>query len=651
MRPRQIGPIRQPDRLTREGSLCRGAKDKAGRCGHEAICCIGHSLGGQGRSCRAADPARLGGDALRGKQLQLEQPGSARSASAAGPRRRPEAQREASDLANEHGARVRRATRNALARAFAAPLLAFLAGSHLLIYVLSLVSPAAGRADRAAIAALVCLAGLVVQTLGRMQRSSHRAVETAALFGALLAAGLATAYAVGDGAAGLLLMALFTFALAAAATPNLPLLLLAPWALASLLLWQADQITILFALQALLAVAVALGLKLARQFNAVMNRRHVRFWQQRLAQRRQQLLAQGRARYIAAAGHDLRQPLHAMSFLARALVDRFAGDREVTVVLSRLEQATNATDRMFRDLLQLAQIDSSSISLKLADVPLASIFESLQSTHTPVATRKRLAIQFYKTDLVVRSDPVALLRILNNFVSNAVRYTDRGSVEIRATRHGAMVQVRVRDTGPGIAPADQQAVFEEFRQLSGGRAGSGLGLAIARRLASALGHRISLESAVGRGSTFSLTLAAVDAADTAAVAPTTPVQERLILFVENDDDVRKAVRPVMESWGYSVIDATNGQEAEERLSELMTVPDVMIVDQDLDGGEVADDVVRRIRNAYGEAIPSLVVTGNLNTAVLGDQLSTLHKPLKPDELRQPVEVARRAAKPQRKPSK
>jgi hypothetical protein len=136
-------------------------------------------------------------------------------------------------------------------------LLAFLAGSHLLIYVLSLVSPAAGRADRAAIAALVCLAGLVVQTLGRMQRSSHRAVETAALFGALLAAGLATAYAVGDGAAGLLLMALFTFALAAAATPNLPLLLLAPWALASLLLWQADQITILFALQALLAVAVA----------------------------------------------------------------------------------------------------------------------------------------------------------------------------------------------------------------------------------------------------------------------------------------------------------------------------------------------------------------------------------------------------------
>lgn len=582
--------------------------------------------------------------------MQLERPSSALSPRAGGPRRRPEAQREAADLAYEHSARIRHATRHALVQVFAAPLLAFMAGSHLLIYVLSLVSLTAGRADRAAMAALVCLACLVVLELARIQRSSLRSVHTAVIFGALLAEGLATAFAVGDSAAGLLIMALFAFALAATATLTLPLLLLTPWALASLLLWQADQITMLLVLQALFAFAIALGLRLSRQFNAALDRRHVRFWQHRLAQRRQRLLAQGRARYIAAAGHDLRQPLHAMSFLARALVDRFAGDREMTVVLSRLEQATNATDQMFRDILQLAQIDSSSISLKLADVPLASIFESLQSIHTPVATRKRLAIQFYKTDLMVRSDPVALLRILNNFVSNAVRYTDRGSVEIRATRHGTMVHVRVRDTGPGIAPEDKQAVFEEFRQLSGGRGGSGLGLAIARRLASALGHQISLESTVGRGSTFSLTLVAVEPANTAAAAPTTSAQEKLILFVENDDDVRKAVRPVMESWGYSVIDATNGQEAEERLSALMTVPDVMIVDQDLDGGEVADDVVRRIREAYGEAIPSLVVTGNLNTALQGDQLSTLHKPLKPDELRRAVEVARRAAKPPRKPS-
>jgi CheY-like chemotaxis protein len=241
---------------------------------------------------------------------------------------------------------------------------------------------------------------------------------------------------------------------------------------------------------------------------------------------------------------------------------------------------------------------------------------------------------------------VALLRILNNLVSNAIRYTDRGSVEVRASRNGFNVQVRVRDTGPGIAAADQQVIFEEFRQLSGGRGGTGLGLAIARRLAQALGHAITLESAPGKGSVFSLSLAAAERnSETSTVgALTAPAQDKLILFVENDEDVRKAVRPVMESWGYSVIDAPNGVEAEERLSALMTVPEVMIVDQDLGGGEVADDVVRRIRQAYGAAIPSLVVTGNLNTQALGERLSTLHKPVDPEELRKAVESARRSAR-------
>jgi signal transduction histidine kinase/ActR/RegA family two-component response regulator len=469
----------------------------------------------------------------------------------------------------------------------------------------------------------------------------------------LLAAGLATAVAVNGTPAALALVALFIGgAVVITASPLRPVLALAPWALASVLLWRAGDSGALLTLQLLAGLAVALGALLARQRDATLARRHVRFWRQRLAQRRQRALAQGRARYIAAASHDLRQPLHAMSFLARALLDRFAGDREMSVVLRRLEQATSATDQMFRDLLQLAQIDSSSIALKLGEVPLATIFESLQSTHTPVASKKKLVLQFYKTDALVRSDPVALLRILNNLVSNAVRYTDRGSVEVRASRHGSMVQVRVRDTGPGIAAADQAAIFEEFRQLSSGRGGTGLGLAIARRLAQALGHSITLDSTPGKGSTFTLTLPGVDlAAESMTGGLTKPAQEKLILFVENDEDVRKAVRPVMESWGYSVIDATNGVEAEERLSALMTVPDVMIVDQDLGGGEVADDVVRRIRQAYGEAIPSLVVTGNMTTAAQGEQLSTLHKPVDPDELRKAVERARRAARQDKQPTK
>jgi signal transduction histidine kinase len=553
---------------------------------------------------------------------------------------------DATRLIVEQAARWQRAVQDALLAACTAPLLWLLLGGHVAHYALSAALPTLPRADRAALAALVCLTGVLVLQILRAVRPTARRTHTTVAQAALLAAVLATAVAVDGTPTALALVALCSGAAAAiTAQPLRVVLVFAPWALASLLLWQAGDMVTLLTLQLLAGVAAALGALLARQRDATLARRHARFWRQRLAQRRQRALAQGRARYIAAASHDLRQPLHAMSFLARALLDRFAGDREMSVVLRRLEQATSATDQMFRDLLQLAQIDSSSIALKIGEVPLATIFESLQSTHTPVASKKKLVLQFYKTDALVRSDPVALLRILNNLVSNAVRYTDRGSVEVRASRHGGTVQVRVRDTGPGIAPADQAVIFEEFRQLSSGRDGTGLGLAIARRLAQALGHQITLDSTPGKGSTFTLTVPSIDrAAESSTGGLTKPAQEKLILFVENDEDVRKAVRPVMESWGYSVIDAPNGVEAEERLSALMTVPDVMIVDQDLGGGEVADDVVRRIRQAYGEAIPSLVVTGNMTTAPKGEQLSTLHKPVDPDALREAVERARRGAK-------
>jgi signal transduction histidine kinase len=562
---------------------------------------------------------------------------------------------EAARLVIEHGARWQRAGQHSVLLALAAPLLWLLLSAHAAHYALSLLLPDPARggaadinalAAPAALAALVCLAGIVALQFTRALQQ-RRGTEAAIAHAALLAAGLASALAVQAGPASLALLALFVGVVSASVAHPLRLLLVgAAWVLGSLLLWRAGATAALATLQLLLVAAVVLGSWLARRLDATLARRNLRFWQTRLARRRLRALATGRARYIAAASHDLRQPLHAMSFLARALLDRFADDREMTVVLRRLEQATTATDQMFRDLLQLTQLDSSSIALRMSDVPLATLFESLQSTHTPVASRKGLVLQFYKTDAVVRSDPVALLRILNNLVSNAIRYTDRGSVEVRASRNGFNVQVRVRDTGPGIAAADQQVIFEEFRQLSGGRGGTGLGLAIARRLAQALGHAITLESAPGKGSVFSLSLAAAERnSETSTVgALTAPAQDKLILFVENDEDVRKAVRPVMESWGYSVIDAPNGVEAEERLSALMTVPEVMIVDQDLGGGEVADDVVRRIRQAYGAAIPSLVVTGNLNTQALGERLSTLHKPVDPEELRKAVESARRSAR-------
>lgn len=397
----------------------------------------------------------------------------------------------------------------------------------------------------------------------------------------------------------------------------------------------------------LFAAAAAAGGVIGRAVDGGMDRRLQRAVARIRLARRDHALAEARARYIAAASHDLRQPLHALSFLSRAVAERHRGERELGQALRRIEQAAEASDRMFKDLVQLSQIDTTRLSLKLVEQPLTATFEALQSTFTPRATKKGLALQIYKTDLSVHSDAVALLRILSNLMSNAVRYTDHGLIELRAARVGDSVQIRVRDTGPGIAAEHREEIFEAFRQLRRDRGGAGLGLAIARRLADALGHALTLESEPGKGSAFTLTVPAAGPATgpptLGAITTRGPGEERLLLFIDDDRDVRAAVKPVMESWGYTVVDAASGIEAEERLSALMTVPAVMVVDHDLSDGESAHDVVRRIREMYGASIPSLVVSGNPDTRPLDDGAPALLKPVDPRRLRAAVETARRSA--------
>ena len=396
----------------------------------------------------------------------------------------------------------------------------------------------------------------------------------------------------------------------------------------------------------LLLSAVAAAMTMAVALGGLLDlwtvRALVKSARRRQVLRRMHGLAEARARYIAAAGHDLRQPLHALTYLAQALLDRQppqGGEREL---LRRLVQAAGSTDRMFQDLLQLAQIDSTRLTLSYGRVELAGLFDSLQTTFLPQARRKGLVLEVYRTDEAVQSDAVALMRILNNLVSNAIRYTSSGLVEVRARERYGKVLISVRDTGPGIAPEDQPSIFDEFHRLRPRPSGTGLGLAIVRRLASALGHELAIRSAVGKGTRFSLQLERAEPlAPDASQAVQRPIEERLILFVDDDSEVRRAVRPVMESWGYTVVDAGSGEEAEEKLAELMTVPAVMVVDHDLAGGESAQSVVQRIRRAYGKDIPSLLVTGNPESQPLDGAEPPLLKPVAPAQLRAAVERTRR----------
>jgi signal transduction histidine kinase/CheY-like chemotaxis protein len=335
-------------------------------------------------------------------------------------------------------------------------------------------------------------------------------------------------------------------------------------------------------------------------------------------------IKQSRTRFIAAASHDLRQPLHAMAFLSQALRARLHDD-PAEAVLRRLEQAAQSTDHMIRDLLELTKLDAGAIELRLQPVPLRLVFENVHTEFARPAHEKGLSFHVYKTDLACRSDPVALQRIVANLVSNAIRYTDSGVIYLRAEARDGEVRIRVRDTGIGIAPGDCARLFEEFHQVRKDRGGTGLGLAICKRLSDALGHRLEVESAPGKGSAFTLVapqlVRAAQQAQPSQDAPLTRILSEMspsapalagsvVVLVDEDSARRRAVRPVIESWGASVVDAGSGAEAEEKLSGILTTPDLMIVDGDLTAGENSDQVIARLQDAYGKVIPSLVVTGN-----------------------------------------
>lgn len=374
------------------------------------------------------------------------------------------------------------------------------------------------------------------------------------------------------------------------------------------------------------------------------------------------------ARFIAAASHDLRQPLHALAFLAHGLRRRLRDDA-VDDTLRRIEQSAQSIDHMLGDLLELSKLDAGALKLGVEPVQLVAVFEALQTEFLPLAQSKGVTLKIHKTDLVCRSDAVALQRILSNLVSNALRCTDHGAVVVRGAGNGRRVRIQVRDTGVGIEPADSERIFEEFQQIQRGRGGVGLGLAIVKRLCVALGHRIDVDSKPGQGSTFTLTaeeappvarrpaavladLAAAAAAPAAREASKSPATAQagpksVLLYIEDDAQVRNAVLPVLESWGYTVVDATDAREAETKLSELLTVPDVMVVDHDLGGGQTSAQVVAHIHGIYGQAIPSLIVTGNREAAEAFGGESTMVKPVDPERLRAAVEAARRAG-PQKK---
>lgn len=347
-------------------------------------------------------------------------------------------------------------------------------------------------------------------------------------------------------------------------------------------------------------------------------------------------------KYLAAASHDLLQPLNAARLLISTLRERPLPSAEKGLV-ERTHQALEGAEDLLTDLLDISRLDQAAIKPDVDVYRLEEVLAPLASEFQPVAEAAGLSLSLRCGRFAVRTDLRLLARILRNLLSNACRYTERGRILLGARRRGDQLRIEVWDTGRGIAADQLQAIFLEFNQLEVGRAaerkGVGLGLAIVERIARILDTGVQVRSTPGRGSCFSLLvpLAAQPPAPSPVPQPRlgNPLPGRRLLVLDNEPDILRSMADLLGQWGCQVITATDETAALAALHG--QAPELIIADYHLDHGVTGCEVARHLREHFAQAIPVVVITAERSDQCrrqlqrLGAPL--LNKPVKAGKLR------------------
>ncbi|MBN9886477.1 PAS-domain containing protein [Salipiger abyssi] len=346
-----------------------------------------------------------------------------------------------------------------------------------------------------------------------------------------------------------------------------------------------------------------------------------------------------KSRFVAAASHDLLQPLSAAKLFVSSLADR-CGNAADRAVLDKTESALTSAEQLIDALLDISKLESDGLNFDIRPVALREIFAPLRDEMEVLAARKGLSLRMIDSGLTVETDPAYMRRVVQNLVANAIRYTEAGRVVVGVRRQAGTARIEVWDTGPGIAEEDQSAIFEEFRRLdtrASSNDGLGLGLAIVERACARLGHPLGLWSEPGRGSCFMVSLPVVGAAAPArpvSLGPARPVglaQAGLIaLLVENEPQLRRAITVLMESWGVSVIEAEDAESALDLLADLELTPDALLLDYQLGPGMTGTELFREITTRLGR-LPCAIVSADrseaLREACAALEIELLSKPV------------------------
>lgn len=349
--------------------------------------------------------------------------------------------------------------------------------------------------------------------------------------------------------------------------------------------------------------------------------------------------------FLASASHDLRQPLNAMQMYIAALQSKVK-DKEILRIIEDINSVSISTARLLNALLDVSELEVGAIKPRHEIFSVNNILISIFQSFLPLAKDKELDFRIVPSSLYVRSDPALLERILGNFMSNAIRYTNKGSVLIGCRKRGDKVSIEVWDTGCGISDDQMSLIYEDFYQIENKERdrgkGLGLGLALAKRLADSLEHTIDSKSSLGSGSCFSVS---VDLAENKADKNQSEIFMNImnlsginILLVEDDIDVLKATKQLLESWGCKVKTARNKDEVMNLIKENpYNNPDIILADNRLPGDSSGIDITYLIQEKLQTSIPCVIMTGDVERnhvqSIIDQGFPVLLKPIQPAKFR------------------
>jgi signal transduction histidine kinase/CheY-like chemotaxis protein len=344
-------------------------------------------------------------------------------------------------------------------------------------------------------------------------------------------------------------------------------------------------------------------------------------------------------KFLATASHDLLQPLTAARLMIATLRMRELRPQNQEIV-EQIHQALRGTETLLTDLLDISRLGASTVAPKITNFSIQQFIKNLEGEFRPITRKNALNLRTFSTHAFVKTDNQLLTRVLRNFLSNAVRYTETGSILISARKRKNNIRVEVWDTGPGIAEDELQNIFEEFHRLENKKTGAGLGLAIVDRVSQILDHPVNVRSIVGKGSVFSIDVPIgteivempqvnkLEASDLSGV---------IVAIVDNDATVLSAVETYLQEWGCTVLTGVTGDELIEQLSWSSFSPDIILADFHLDAGVTGPDVVNRVRRIYGKSLPAIIIsadhTEEMRISLADAGLKFLSKPVRPAKMR------------------